>query len=266
MEELEQPGIQPEEAAELEESAPSEETEEHEPTGEDAPAEPPKSKGVQKRIDELVRQREEERRRADRLEEYILNLDRKKEQPEPQQQPQFPELPPVPPDRYAFDSDEQYAQAVQQFQQENARFVQGQIRSAQEEAQKHVSQEQRQQQVRQGLAGMVQKGSEAHPDFSQVAFVPQGMEEIFLDAENGAEVAYYLGQNPQEVQRILQMPAHRAAFEIARLDARFTKQPSKPSSAPPPIKPVGGKEPVAFDPNTCSADEYRKWRMNQQKG
>lgn len=264
MEEMEQPVIETEEAADLEESAPSEEIEEVEESGEEATAEPPKSKGVQKRIDELVRQREEERRRADRLEEAYLRMTQKPhEEPEAKPAPQFPDLPPVPPDRYAFDSDEEYGQAVQTFQRDNAAFVQGQISKAREAAQEEHSQTQREKQLRTGLAGLVQKGNEAHPDFGQVAFIPQGLEDVFLDADNGPELAYYLGKNPQEVQRLLNLSPSKAAFEIARLDAKMAKQP-KPTSAPPPIRPVGGNEPAAFDPATCTADEYRAWRKKQQ--
>jgi hypothetical protein len=141
--------------------------------------------------------------------------------------------------------------------------VQGQIQRAREAAQTEHSQTQREQQIKQGLAGLVQKGSASHPDFGQVAFVPQGLEDVFLDAENGAELAYYLGTNPQEAHRLISLPPAKAAFELARLDAKMTKQP-KPTSAPPPIRPVGGKEPAAFDPATCTADEYRAWRRKQQ--
>lgn len=263
---VEQPVIETEEAAELEESAPSEEIEETEDFGEeDAPAEPPKSKGVQKRIDELVRQREEERRRADRLEEFILSQKQPSQESKPPKAPQFPDLPPVPPDRYSFDSDEDYGKAVQQFQQDNAKFVQGQIHRAQQESRTQYEKTQRQQKVSQGLSGLVQKGSEKHADFQQVAFVPTGLEDVFLAAENGPEIAYYLGQNPQETQRLLNGSPAQAAFEIAKLDAKLSKKPN-PTKAPPPISPVGGREPVNFDPNTCTADEYRAWRQKQRKG
>lgn len=265
MEELES-GVTPEEVEEPAEATTADEQEEEiEEPGDDSADEPPKkSKGVQKRIDELVRQREEERARADRLEAAIMQqMQQRHPQEQPAPAPQFPDAPPIPPDRYMYDTDTEYQQAVAQYQQENLAFVQGQIYRVQQEAQGQYQQQQRQQQIAQGLQGLVAKGAAAHPDFQSVAFVPRGLEDVFVASENGAEIAYHLGKNPAELQRITALSPVQAAYEIAKLDAKLSAPKPAATKAPAPINPVGGNTPAEKDPDKMTIEEWMAWRQKQ---
>lgn len=211
--------------------------------------------------EEVKRQLEAERQERLRMAELVAKLaPQQKEEPAPPRV-EFPELPPIPPDRYQFDTDAEYSQAVAQFQAENARFVQGQIFRAQQQAQEQASQVQRQQQIAQGMHGLIAKGAQTHPDFTQVAFVPRGLEDVFIAAENGAEVAYFLGKNPAELQRITALSPAQAAFELAKIDAKLSVK--APTKAPPPINPVGGQGSGEKDPDKMTVEEWMKWRNSQ---
>jgi len=73
-----------------------------------------------------------------------------------------------------------------------------------------------------------------------------------LDSEQGEELAYYLGQNPDEAERIVGLSPVGAVRELVRIEASFakpdtTKQPESPapkpktvSAAPAPVKPIPG--------------------------
>jgi hypothetical protein len=56
----------------------------------------------------------------------------------------------------------------------------------------------------------------------------------------GPEVAYFLGSNPKEADRISRLPAILQAKEIGKIEVKLANSPpvQKTSSAPTPITPV----------------------------
>ena len=76
--------------------------------------------------------------------------------------------------------------------------------------------------------------------------------------DTGPKVAYYLGKNPQEAERIAKLPLNQQALEIGRLEAKATAAPKiQKTNAPAPIRPiVGGATPAAKDLSEMSMDEY----------
>lgn len=110
------------------------------------------------------------------------------------------------------------------------------------------------------------------PDFHQVfANVPatDAMLDEIAESDHGAEIAYWLGKNPQEAFRIASLPLHRQGAAIARIEQRVTPPNGarKLTQTPPPIKPVGAGTPgVAMkDPSQMSEAEYYRWRTEQEK-
>lgn len=86
---------------------------------------------------------------------------------------------------------------------------------------------------------------EKYADFEQVAYNPrvrvtEAMAKTIQLSESGPEVAYFLGQNPKEAERISKLHPIRQAMEIGRLEAKLLSDPParKTSSAPSPITPV----------------------------
>jgi hypothetical protein len=84
-----------------------------------------------------------------------------------------------------------------------------------------------------------------YEDFEQVAYNPrlpitQVMAETIQASEIGPEVAYYLGSNPKEADRIAKLSPFMQAKEIGKIEAKLADNPpvKKSSSAPTPITPV----------------------------
>jgi hypothetical protein len=88
-----------------------------------------------------------------------------------------------------------------------------------------------------------------YPDFIQVAhthkFMTSEMAQVIKASDVAVEMAYFLGTNLKEAERIFKLPPMMQIKELGKLEAKLEAQPlevKKPSSAPAPIKPVqGGK-------------------------
>ena len=86
---------------------------------------------------------------------------------------------------------------------------------------------------------------EKYDDFEQVALNPKLpittlMAQTIQASDVGPDVAYYLGSNPKEAERISRLPAYLQAKEIGRIEAKVQSSPpaKKTTAAPSPIKPV----------------------------
>lgn len=117
---------------------------------------------------------------------------------------------------------------------------------------------------------------QTHPDFDAVIANPEAkttdvMNYVMGTTDSGPAVAYFLGRNPLESQRIAKLPAGAQIFELGHLAARLAVAPSGPTSgaestsqAPPPIKPVAGNAtPLTRPLENLSTDEYIE-QMNSQ--
>jgi hypothetical protein len=84
-----------------------------------------------------------------------------------------------------------------------------------------------------------------YDDFEQVAYNPSlkittVMAQTIQSSDIGPDVAYYLGANPKEADRISRLAPYVQAKEIGRIEAKLASEPmvKKTSSAPPPFTPV----------------------------
>ena len=84
-----------------------------------------------------------------------------------------------------------------------------------------------------------------YDDFEQVAYNPNvrittTMAETIQSSEIGPDVAYYLGSNPKEADRISRLSPLMQAREIGKIEAVVSATPpvKKSSNAPAPIAPV----------------------------
>lgn len=60
--------------------------------------------------------------------------------------------------------------------------------------------------------------------------------EVITESDKAAEIAWYLGKHPDEAQKLANLPPHRKAAEIVRIEHKVTSaQPRRTSSAPPPV-------------------------------
>jgi len=97
---------------------------------------------------------------------------------------------------------------------------------------------------------------------------------LILESEKGPQLAYYLAKHPEKVHELNDLPPHRQAAEIGRLEARLSKtEPKKVTKAPPPVPPLKSNtsaEPEKEkDPERMSMAEFKEWyakRKAKMKG
>jgi hypothetical protein len=84
-----------------------------------------------------------------------------------------------------------------------------------------------------------------YDDFEQVAYNPklpitEVMAETIRSSDVGPELAYYLGTNPKDADRISRLTPLAQAKEIGKIEAKLASDPpmKRTSSAPAPITPV----------------------------
>jgi len=110
-----------------------------------------------------------------------------------------------------------------------------------------------------------------YEDFEQVAYNPKlpitnVMAQTIQSSDNGPDIAYYLGTNPKEADRIARLEPFLQAKEIGKLEAKVASEPftKRTSSAPAPISPVTarGSQSGSFDttdPRSIKAMTTSQW-------
>lgn len=110
-----------------------------------------------------------------------------------------------------------------------------------------------------------------YDDFEQVAYNPKlpitdVMAESIRASDIGPEVAYYLGANPKEADRISRLAPIMQAKEIGKIEAKMATDPpvKRTTSAPAPISPVtarssGGPAYDTTDPRSIKTMTDSQW-------
>jgi hypothetical protein len=192
----------------------------------------PKPKGVQKRIDELTRLRYDAERERDHWRQMAMR------QAPAQQEPAKPEPPKALPKLEDFNYDEAAYQAALM-----THVTAEAARKVREDARREQAEEAAKQRVK-SWKTRESEFKAKHEDYESIAYyapITDAMVEVIQESELGPEIAYYLGKNRDEAERIAQLDPVKAAREIGRLEARLEK-PSAPavpkpvavSKAPPP--------------------------------
>jgi len=110
-----------------------------------------------------------------------------------------------------------------------------------------------------------------YDDFDQVAYNPQlritnVMAQTIQSSEIGPELAYHLGTNPKEADRISRLAPLVQAREIGKLEAKLASAPvvKKTSNAPAPFVPVTARGVAApaydtTDPRSIKSMTTSEW-------
>lgn len=223
-----------------------------------------KPKGVQKRIDELTREKYEAKRLLDqeraerqRLQEYLTA------QQKPQEQTAPPSL-----EECGWDDEKHRVEVAKWAAKEQFKALQ-----TEEQKQREMYQQHEQRQVfKQAVDGINERGRKDFPDYDSVVLnnpaivVTETMAAVLAQTENGQKIAYYLGNNPGESHRIASLPEVLQGVEIGRLESRLNSAQKKTTTAPPPIKPVsaapiGNNEPDS----TKNPEAWAKWEAARVK-
>jgi hypothetical protein len=214
----------------------------------------------QERVNEITRARREAERRAEALERELASL--RQNQPA-QHQPRSTDKAPKLED---FDFDQAaWAQAVTEYAATQAESRVEQKLSAR-------SQQERQQTVQRSFEERAAKYAAEHPDFDQamdnlgqtVRFSPELIEAIGV-SDHGPAVVHYLAQHLDEADRIARLPAHLAAVQLGRIEAKVSAPKPKPvTKAPDPAPSLGGGSSNASkDPQKMSYAEYKRYRQGK---
>ena len=116
-----------------------------------------------------------------------------------------------------------------------------------------------------------EQAREKYDDFEQVAYNPKlpitaVMADTIRASEVGPDVAYYLGTNVKETERIARLPPILQAKEIGKIEAKLADNPpiKRTTSAPAPIRPVtarSGNNPSydTTDPRSIKNMSTSEW-------
>lgn len=110
-------------------------------------------------------------------------------------------------------------------------------------------QQQRQQRTNATYAEREEAARDRYEDYETVVYmddltITPAMAQVIKASEVGPDVAYYLGKNPKEAERIAGLDPLAQAKELGKIEVKVAGSPppaKKPSSAPSPINPVGSR-------------------------
>lgn len=111
-----------------------------------------------------------------------------------------------------------------------------------------------------------------YDDFQEVALsqdvpISEPMAAAIKDSGIGGELAYYLGSNIDEAERIASLSPIGQVREMMKLETKLSAPPA-PTKTPPPIVPNAGKSPVAKDPFDFDASDpvaFKKFMADRNK-
>jgi len=110
-----------------------------------------------------------------------------------------------------------------------------------------------------------------YDDFEQVAYNPKlpitdAMAQTIQASEVGPDMAYYLGSNPKEADRISRLSPLQQAKELGKIEAKLSDNPpvKKTSNAPAPIAPItarssGSPALDTTDPRSTKSMSTSEW-------
>lgn len=217
--------------------------------GDDAPAQR-KNKGVGKRINELTREKYEERRAREAAERELAELKAKLNkggnaqpaQASPDGKPQIEQ----------FDDYEAFAEAVAEWKYRTMR-----------------QEEQAQAETKQSAEAFQARIREVDPaEWQEAVTAPihytDAMIEVIKESEHGPKVAIYLARNLDEADEISRMSDFHAAAALGRIEAKLSAPASSPPPSPPksvtrapkPAPTVQGTAAVKKDAHEKSVEDF----------
>jgi len=221
----------------------------------EATQEPPKVDPVQKRIDKLTREKYEYARQLERA----LDVIERTKQPEAKPADTAPK-------RESFKDDNEYALALIDHR---AELKAQELLSKHTAAQAEERAKAEQQQKVSTFDAELKKAADKYPDFDEVVRDPAHafFNGALLDAlsdlgANGAELAYYLGQNPAEGWRLFNLKPVALGREIAKLEAEHGAKMK--SGAPRPIKPLSGSGGSSNSDEPSDKDSPAEWLKKRE--
>lgn len=259
------PDIEPEVVAEAPEAEAPPETPTETPPEPEAPKIPPLTEEQQQVFNEAIAKKVAKQREAERKAEEI---ERKFQEAQAKlakyETPIRPDIPP-PPDRYDFNSDSEFQQAIQHRDALIARATAFDVQANWERQQEQFRQQQAQAEQQRKMQELVESYSskadklgiaaaELQAAGQQVAQygIPERIAARILRDERGPEVTVYLSRNLAELDTLANMEPEDAAVYIETvIKPKSRRNPPKlPTEPAEPIKGAGVPEGKRGPPNT----------------
>jgi DNA polymerase III gamma/tau subunit len=202
---------------------------------EQAQQEKPKNDWVQRRIDQLTREKHEEKRQREALEQQLQQY---RQPAETTQQPAQRQM----------SADDVRAEAKRLIQQEKFDEACNKVFDA-------------------GKTEFSGDWDSSLRTFQMLGGASPEFLEAVTSMDAGHKVLHHLGQNPDVAERVLSLPPLRMALELARLESTVGQAKPKPvSNAPAPINPIGGRSaPVEPEEFATTAEQIAWWKKHGSK-
>jgi hypothetical protein len=230
---------------------------------------------LQKRIDEITRQRYEEQRAREAAETKLAQIERQHALHQ-----QFSQIDAAAPQIDQFQSLADYQMAMAEWTTKravavaNAQWEQRLTQMASEQAQQAARMAEQQHRVMRENATLEEKmaaGIKKYPDFQQVLTSQEigsvrntPLFHLILEADNAADIAYSLAKNPTEVDRLLSLGNPAAmARAVFHLDRQFSGNAA--TMAPPPPPSRNGTTVIQKDTAKMTTSEWMAWREGELK-
>lgn len=246
-----------------------------------------RSRGVQKRLDELTRRAGDADRRSDMLletnRELVARLARAEQQPAPQQRTAPTDPANARPREEDYPGD--YRAFLRAEAQWEARQATEQVLQRDREVRnQQAAQEREQAQAREQLAQVETvltdfgkrntEYAKQAPDFAEASHALDHIEigrhnapmvQTILLRPDSAKILHHLAMNPGEAERMASLPPALQGAAVGEFAATINRAP-RPSTAPAPGRAVSGmRPPNAGAPASNSMDDYAAWRSRQSR-
>lgn len=223
--------------------------------------------GFTKKIDKLTARNYQLQETNAQLQARLEAIERRLEGKEAPAKPTLSEKPT--PDK--FQTYEEYVEALADWKSEQR------VAKALEEREQATSKQAEEARTKETFDTYNKRVSEArgkYEDFDEVVgrddiSIPQSVQLAIVEMDNGPEVAYYLGQHPEEAEKLLELSPIKAVMAVGRIAATLNPSSSpekRPvSGAPTPVKPVGSsstRSSVALE--DLPQREYNRIRNEQE--
>jgi hypothetical protein len=185
--------------------------------------------------------------------------------------------PPVKPKAADFtgaDAWEKYEEARDKWVEDISDFK---AKDAVKQYRNETQQRSEQEKVVNGFASQCVEAKKTHSDFEEVAFsedtpMSNAMRDAIVTSEYGALIAYELGKNPDEAERIAKLNPVVAIREIGKIESRIAgtkpadekeadEPPSATTRAPRPPSPVRRTTSVNQEPD--DKDDWKTWERKR---
>lgn len=183
---------------------------------------------------------------------------------------------PKEPEEPVFETPEQYQRDMAAYTKAlvayNAKIEAENLLKKTEQERQQAEQQAQQQRMRSEFQTRREAAIQEMPDYVEVAeaddlpITPTMATAMAMDAM-GTKIAYHLGKNPAEADRISKLPPGMQVFELGVLKAQLmaAKPAVQTSKAPAPIKPLsGGSGSVTKNVNEMTMAEYEAYRASKK--